>query len=251
MKDRNIKSFLLERKEYPKFNCSYCGKLIENCQKKIGFKNHYCNKLCYYAGKKGMPSPKKKETFMRKCLNCSKDIEIFFHTKGKKFCNQRCRSEYNWVNKECIVCKNIFRSLRVRESYICSTECVNIYKSESYLGNKNPFWKGGKSFELYSEEFNDKLKKRIKERDECCLLCNISINNLKEIKRSTCIHHIDYNKKNNLEQNLICLCTNCHGLTNGNRNIWKEFFHMLLKERYGYLYSSDGKIIIEVKEDEK
>lgn len=38
------------------------------------------------------------------------------------------------------------------------------------------------------------------------------------------IHHIDYNKTNSNVQNLISLCTSCHGKTNFNREIWQLFF---------------------------
>jgi hypothetical protein len=49
-----------------------------------------------------------------------------------------------------------------------------------------------------------------------CIICN-STDNL-------CIHHIDYNKQNNIITNLIPLCCHCHGRTNTNRNEWKSLF---------------------------
>ena len=42
------------------------------------------------------------------------------------------------------------------------------------------------------------------------------------------IHHIDYNKKNCKEDNLISLCVHCHGLTNKNRNSWINYFKDLI-----------------------
>jgi hypothetical protein len=38
------------------------------------------------------------------------------------------------------------------------------------------------------------------------------------------VHHIDYNKFNCEEWNLIYLCTYHHGLTNFNREYWQDFF---------------------------
>ena len=38
------------------------------------------------------------------------------------------------------------------------------------------------------------------------------------------IHHIDYNKMNNDESNLITLCKVCHGKTNGHREIFMRLF---------------------------
>lgn len=41
------------------------------------------------------------------------------------------------------------------------------------------------------------------------------------------VHHIDYDKKNNNHNNLITLCSICHGKTNGNRKYWIKYFHNL------------------------
>jgi len=114
-----------------------------------------------------------------------------------------------------------------------------------FIGDKNPAWKGGKSFEPYGIDFNNRLKKIIKERDGKCMLCNISINDLKLIKRQVHIHHIDYNKSNTFPQNLITLCVNCHSLTHNNREKWRVFFHKLLYEQYDYKYTQDQKIILD------
>lgn len=82
-----------------------------------------------------------------------------------------------------------------------------------YFGKDSPHWLGGLSFEPYSFEFNSQLKKKIRERDNWkCQICYLA---------GKYVHHIDYNKKNNSENNLITLCNSCHGLTNGNRNVWK------------------------------
>ena len=38
------------------------------------------------------------------------------------------------------------------------------------------------------------------------------------------VHHIDYDKKNNNENNLISLCCSCHAQTNFKREDWQEYF---------------------------
>ena len=86
----------------------------------------------------------------------------------------------------------------------------------------NPSWKGGKSFELYGLEFNNKLKEQIRKRDGyVCQECGLPecSNN-----RNLDIHHIDYNKKNNHLNNLISLCHDCHLKTNFKRKDWKNYF---------------------------
>jgi len=95
--------------------------------------------------------------------------------------------------------------------------------AEGRLNHKlehSPQWLGGKSFEDYGLEFNKELKREIIKRDKgICQICNCPGG-----KKRMCVHHIDYNKKNNLDSNLILLCERCHGMTNYNRDKWIIFF---------------------------
>lgn len=83
-------------------------------------------------------------------------------------------------------------------------------------------WRGGISFEPYSYLFNQQLKDKIRVRDNFkCQLCSIPE---LECDRRLDVHHIDYDKKNLNENNLISLCKKCHMKTNHNRDYWKEYF---------------------------
>lgn|SRR3990167_2303241 len=91
-------------------------------------------------------------------------------------------------------------------------------------GNKNHAWLGGKSFEPYTTDWTNTLRRSIRERDfYTCQVC-------KEPQGDTAlsIHHIDYDKQNNDTKNLISLCTSCHIKTNTNRETWKQFFNQKL-----------------------
>lgn len=96
------------------------------------------------------------------------------------------------------------------------------------VGENNPGWRGGISFEPYGIEFNKTLKNQIRARDHFrCQECfrhqdELRLKNNKPYKLN--IHHIDYNKKNNNSSNLISLCRNCHAQTSFNRNDWIEYF---------------------------
>ncbi len=93
-----------------------------------------------------------------------------------------------------------------------------------HKGEKNPNWQGGVSFEPYGQDFNIKLKEKIRKRDNYeCQECH---KKQEELKRKLDVHHIDYNKKNNNHLNLISLCQKCHLKTNGNRKHWKRYFQM-------------------------
>ena len=88
--------------------------------------------------------------------------------------------------------------------------------SEAYRGEKSYLWKGGISFEPYSIDWTETLKRSIRERDHYfCQIC---------WDYGDSVHHIDYNKKNCNPINLITLCNPCHVKTNQNRKRWKRFF---------------------------
>ena len=113
-------------------------------------------------------------------------------------------------------------------------------------GEKNPNWQGGKSFEPYTKEFNNKFRRAIRKRDnQICMLCGI---HREKLNRALDAHHINYDKKCNLPQNSISLCLKCHMKTNYNREHWIKFFQSLLAEKYDYKYSQNGEIILKLKE---
>lgn len=117
---------------------------------------------------------------------------------------------------------------------------------EQLSGEKNPNWKGGIAFEPYDKNFNKQFKKSIRDRDGCCLLCSISIEDLNLLKREIHIHHINYNKELTINENCCCLCNSCHSKTTSNRSHWAKFFQSILSERYGYKYTENGDIVMEV-----
>ena len=81
-------------------------------------------------------------------------------------------------------------------------------QSEALKGERNGRWEGGKSFELYPEEFWEK-REAIRERDgRVCQICGVHES---QLDRRLDVHHIDGDKQNNDDHNLISLCRECHG----------------------------------------
>jgi len=107
----------------------------------------------------------------------------------------------------------------------CNIECISMsLRTKERLKNprNHPNWQGGKSFEIYPIGWNNELKQQIRQRDNYkCQLCGID---QEECYRKLDVHHIDYNKENLEESNLISLCMSCHRKTNYNREYWKNRF---------------------------
>jgi hypothetical protein len=109
----------------------------------------------------------------------------------------------------------------------------------------NPNWLGGCT-STYPWYFNDELKNNIRKRDSYkCRECGIIEDEHIIIYREKLhIHHIDYNKMNCKENNLITLCLKCNVKANYNRDFWTNYFNntMLTKEQYNVKPLVDSKI---------
>lgn len=94
-------------------------------------------------------------------------------------------------------------------------------------GELSPNWNNGSSFEPYGIEFNKKFKQSIYERDNYTCQCP-------DCEHKTDIldcHHIDYDKTNNVSENVITLCRSCHSKTNGknNREFWMNYYQNIME----------------------
>ena len=93
------------------------------------------------------------------------------------------------------------------------------------IGEDNPNWRDGVSFEIYPIDWTDIFKESIRKRDNhICQECGINQDELTGYLKRLDVHHIDYNKKNLNPNNLITLCRGCHIKTNYNREYWLEYF---------------------------
>jgi hypothetical protein len=111
------------------------------------------------------------------------------------------------------------------KSLINSSGEKNGMYAKGYLlrGNKNGGWFGGISDNKYGPEFNRTLRTKIRKRDNyTCAIC---------YKKGLDVHHIDYDKKNNLDKNLITLYHKDHMKTNFNRIYWMIFLKKYINEK--------------------
>jgi 5-methylcytosine-specific restriction endonuclease McrA len=84
----------------------------------------------------------------------------------------------------------------------------------------------------YPLEFNENLKESIRKRDNYqCQGEGCSMTEEEHLivqGRVLEIHHIDYNKKNCNENNLITLCLSCNLRANYNRDYWKSYYQEVI-----------------------
>lgn len=95
-----------------------------------------------------------------------------------------------------------------------------------FRGEESPNWIDGGSYLPYSSAFNQSLKNKIRQRDSyICQKCGrLENEEVEELNVRLSIHHIDYDKMNCNENNLITLCMRCNTKVNFGREIWINFF---------------------------
>jgi hypothetical protein len=97
-----------------------------------------------------------------------------------------------------------------------------------YTGANSFSWIDGRSFVPYTKEFNENMKKRIKERDGyACQCCGMNEEKHRIVSKSRSgldIHHIDYTKKHTYDDNLVAVCHICNIKSNSNREFWQRFY---------------------------
>ena len=141
------------------------------------------------------------------------------------------------IKKICQYCSKEFEITRTKKGVFCSHQCQYKMGHSEETKNKlrmanHPNWKGGISFEPYPLGWTKTFKEQIRYRDKYkCQSCG-----LPEIEsnRKLCVHHIDYNKNNLQEDNLIALCVSCHMKTNYQRKVWEKKFGNIKEEVWVY-----------------
>jgi hypothetical protein len=124
--------------------------------------------------------------------------------------------------------KYSIRYVKWQQGHRCR-KCYNERQSVCLCGSNNNAWKGGIACEPYCYEWSFRgFKDLIKERDgNKCL--NLDCWGTSE---RLSVHHIDYNKKNCSQSNLITLCTSCNARANTNRKWHEAWYSSILFRRY-------------------
>ena len=230
-----------------------------DCGKELGdIRSKRC-KSCSQKGKLGHNYIDGRCSTKHYCIDCGKKISLTNGLYGYKRCT-KCDNLYRKNNKQfagnnnpaykdgrtlkpkCVICHNEVKDYRYKT---CSRKCKKIYCkiNKIMFGKNNPMFGRfgkeagnyihGKSREPYPLEFNEPLKEQIRKRDNYQCQnpeCNMTEEEHIIVRgRVLDIHHIDYNKKNCENTNLISLCQQCNLRANSNRKYWKEIYQEKIK----------------------
>ncbi|MFW6225814.1 MAG: hypothetical protein ACOC3V_02495 [bacterium] len=136
----------------------------------------------------------------------------------------------------CNDCGSIFESRRANLAKQEEKHPGKIYCIKCKLkGKRNPGYIDGRKYfgdNTYTKLFydNEYRKEIIIKQNYICPICN------KELEQPAHLHHIDYNKDNDNNDNLIFLHHSCHMKTNFDRDFWEIFFQNNTKGYYDPLH---------------
>lgn len=174
----------------------------------------------------------------------------------KHFCiepgcnNEISYNTWKYGSKKCQVCWNISKRGKKRPEHskrMMGKNNPNFGKHKSETtkqkisktrirkkvakGKNNPNYINGQGRFPYPLEFNDNLKEQIRKRDNfICQKCGITEEeHLIVYGKVLSVHHIDYDKENCDEENLITLCNECNIRINYNRDYWFAYFRYIMK----------------------
>ena len=208
-------------------------------------KIHCCSKECSYESKKtiiGELNPlyiKNKIIKQYFCIDCG--IEICDqYTKRCRHCastgknNPGFLGEGNRLKDKQYFCKDCKIEINYKTALYGEGKCFDCTMKERgqhQRGENHPNYIPN-CVRIHPLEFSDELKEKVRDRDNhICQNPDCGCTE-KENGRALEVHHIDYDKRNCDEENLISLCKKCHMKTNFNREYWKMLFKNLIQKMY-------------------
>jgi hypothetical protein len=194
---------------------SYC----KDCHREINYRSKRCRK-CYNKFNIDKNHPchiDGRKTKQHYCIICGAKISYNGWRK-----NEKCRKcSHPKITNHCIGC-----GIEIsRNEY---ERCLSCSKK----GELNNNYVKDRSLIEYTLEWNGQLKESIRKRDDYkCQNCGMTEEeHLIVWGQVLHVHHIDYNKKNCQEDNLITTCLQCNIRANFNRDYWQEFYQEKIHE---------------------
>jgi hypothetical protein len=174
------------------------------------------------------------------CIDCNIEL-IDYHAKRCSSCAAKKRKgklATHYIDGKTLK-KYFCQDCRVEIGWKTATEgknrCLSCAMKELFKDITNhPAYIDGSSYEKHSPEFTEKLKEQVHKRDNYeCQNCGMTEEeHLIVVGRILDTHHIDHNKQNCKETNLITLCQQCNLRANKNRDYWIKIYKNKIKEIY-------------------
>ena len=198
--------------------CETCNKQFKRHYYLIKKNKHnYCSHQCSYKDRKNQ----KNSYYNHNTYNITKKFLYREYITNKKSTRQ--------IAKELECSYGTIRHWACKYN-ICFRK-RNETKHEIFKGKGNPGYINGNGNFPYPLIFDKFLKEQIRKRDIfACQKCGITEEkHLTLYGRVLDVHHIDYNKQNCEENNLITLCHECNINVNHDRNYWMVYFQQKVK----------------------
>ena len=177
-------------------NCLVCGKEFYVYPSQIKYRNagKYCSRACYDISR----------TEYKNCIICGKQFSLGREHKRngvEKYCSLTCQKigQSNPKTYICKYCGKEFQDSPSTNRKFCSKICFDQSRTMSVRE--------------YPKEFRKQRLFILEKYGEYCIICG---------RYSNIVHHVDYDKNNNYDMNLVVLCKSCHAKSNFERDYWEE-----------------------------
>lgn len=142
------------------------------------------------------------------CINCAKEKDVALSGRSKGLCKV-CYCKLIWKRKK-IECKRC-KKMKFHQAFGFCPGCYNSVFHIEVTRAHNAKRRHNIGIDLY--------KKVI----EKCVSCGFD--------KIVELHHLDHNRKNNSEKNLVGLCPNCHKMLHS-KKYQKDIFEALEKQGF-------------------
>jgi len=189
------------------------------------------------------------EKIKKNCLYCDKEFCVYPCLKRLKYCSKKCYHNHGHIEASKSLSKAMKKYFKTRDAWNKNRPWTKEEKQTISEGTKKGMtitvknkirkvklllFKDPRNHPSYIPDldrtypinFDESLKRKIRLRDNyTCQLCGIYQRDYLKLHLGQLgIHHIDYNKQNCDEDNLITLCHKCNSKVNFNRDYWFAYF---------------------------
>lgn len=223
--------------------CSYCGDEMRVYPSKAELYEHqFCDPDCYgewcSENRVGEDHPRWKDVSKIDCEWCGDEIRPDPHeSDSRRFCDEKCHAEWQSENmtgenspswnggRSVVECSNCGDEKRVKPNkverknrHFCDRGCFGEWKSENWVGEDAPFWRGG-GVGYYGPSWPRQRRRAVGRDDEECVLCGLSRDDHRERHgQDLHVHHkkplrefgVENHEEANRLDNLVTLCRTCH-----------------------------------------